>query len=159
LLEALTPMERAVFLLREVFDYDYAEIAEIVGKEEAACRQMLSRARKHISEHRPRFKPTPEDHDRILKQFLQTVSTGDLDGLMQMLSEDVTLWADGGGKSRGAALYPLHGREVVARFVMASMRYLPENFNFELTNVNGELTVIIREGSKPFVVLSIAVDQ
>ncbi len=159
LLEALTPLERAVFLLREVFDYEYAEIADIVGKEEAACRQMLSRARKHISEHRPRFKPTPEAHDRILNQFIQTVSTGDMDRLLQLLSEDVTLWADGGGKARGAALYPLRGREAVALFVMASTRFLPENFRAELSRVNGELSLIMREGSKPVVVLSIAVDQ
>jgi RNA polymerase sigma-70 factor (ECF subfamily) len=159
LLEALTPLERAVFLLREVFDYEYAEIADIVGKEEATCRQMLSRARKHISEHRPRFKPTPEAHERILNQFIQTVSTGDLDGLMQLLSEDVTLWADGGGKARGAVLHPLHGRQTVARFMIASTRLAPENSLMELAEVNGELALIVRADKKPFIVLSIVVDQ
>src|SRR5215510_14533021 len=69
LLEQLTPTERAVFLLREVFDYDYAEIATIVGKAEAACRQVLSRAKKHIADARPRFNPSPEAHHQILDQF------------------------------------------------------------------------------------------
>src|SRR5262249_31056072 len=78
LLEQLTPTERAVFLLREVFDYDYQEIAAMVGKEEAACRQLLSRAKKHIAEHRPRFKPTPEAHRQILNHFIQAVGSGEL---------------------------------------------------------------------------------
>ncbi len=120
LLEQLTPLERAVFLLRQVFDYDYAEIAEMVDSAETACRQVFSRAKKHISENRPRFKPNPEKHRGMLEQFIAAVSHGELDGLLALLSEDVTLWADGGGKVRGAALQPLHGREAVARFVIAS---------------------------------------
>src|SRR3954466_16146302 len=98
LLEQLTPLERAVFLLREVFDYDYAEIAAIVGKAEAACRQLLRRAKQHIADHRPRFKPTPEAHRQILTHFLQAVGSGELAGLLAMLADDVELWADGGGK-------------------------------------------------------------
>jgi RNA polymerase sigma-70 factor (ECF subfamily) len=82
LLEQLTPQERAVFLLREVFDYEYIEIAQIIGKTEPACRQMYSRAKKHITEHRPRFKPTPEVHRQILDQFVQAVETGDLESLV-----------------------------------------------------------------------------
>src|SRR4029078_5897762 len=77
LLEQLTPAERAVFLLREVFDYDYAEVATIVGKEERARRQLLSRSKKHIADHRPRFKPTPEAHRQILTHFIQAVSNGE----------------------------------------------------------------------------------
>src|SRR5258707_12058708 len=82
LLEQLTPLERAVFLLREVFDYEYAEIGAITDQDEVACRQMFSRAKKHIAEHRPRFKPTPEAHRQLFDQFLQAVGTGELDGLM-----------------------------------------------------------------------------
>src|SRR5262245_14536328 len=92
LLEELTPLERAVFLLREVFDYEYAEIGAITDQDEAACRQMFSRAKKHIAEHRPRFKPTPEAHRQIFTQFIQAVGTGELTGLMQLLSEDVVMW-------------------------------------------------------------------
>ena len=158
LLEDLSPLERAVFLLHEVFDYDYGEIAQIVGREEAACRQLGSRAKKHISEHRPRFKTTQEAHRQILEQFLQATSTGELDGLMQLLSEDVVLWADGGGKARGAAVNVLRGREAVAKFLLASPRVLGRNFQAELTEVNGELAVIIRADNAVVVVLSIAVD-
>src|SRR5205085_8777005 len=122
LLEQLTPLERAVFLLREVFEYEYSEIAEIVGKEEAACRQLFSRAKKHIADHRPRFKPDPQAHRRLLDRFLSAVGLGDMDGLLRLLGDDVTMWADGGGKARGAATRPLHGAYAVARFVLASTR-------------------------------------
>jgi RNA polymerase sigma-70 factor (ECF subfamily) len=159
LLEQLTPLERAVFLLREVFDYQYAEIADIVGREEATCRQMFSRARKHIAEHRPRFKPTPEAHRQILDRFLQAVGTGDLGGLMQLLAQDVTMWTDGGGKARGAATHPLRGREAVAQFVLASTRLAPYSFQTEIADVNGEPSVIVRSGGRPVIVLSITTEQ
>src|SRR5258707_38257 len=107
LLEDLSPLERAVLLLHEVFDYEYPEIARMVGREEAACRQLYSRAKKHIAEHRPRFKPSQEAHRQMLNQFLEATSTGELDGFMQLLSEDVVLWIDGGGKARGAATHIL----------------------------------------------------
>ena len=142
-------------MLREVFDYDYTEIASILGKEEAACRQMLTRARKHIAERRPRFKPSPEAHREILNQFIHASGTGELDGLMKLLSEDVVMWADGGGKARGAAIRPLYGREAVARFILNSTQYAPENRSIEMAEVNGELAVILRADNKPFVLLSI----
>src|SRR5919109_932170 len=119
LLERLTPVERAVFLLREVFDYPYAEIAEIVGKDEVSCRQILSRAKKFIAGNRPRFTPSTEQHQHLLQQFLGAVEEGDLDGLTQLLASDVTLSTDGGGKVRGAATRTLHGPKVVARFMIA----------------------------------------
>jgi RNA polymerase sigma-70 factor (ECF subfamily) len=158
-LEELTPLERTVFLLREVFDYEYAEIADIIAKEETACRQMFSRAKKHIAEHRPRFEPSREAHRHILNQFTQAASTGDLDGLMQVLAEDVVLWADGGGKSRGAALHPLYGREAVARFVLASPRFVEGNYHIDLAEVNNELAAIIRVDGSVLAVLSISVDD
>ncbi|MBX3083853.1 MAG: RNA polymerase sigma-70 factor [Anaerolineae bacterium] len=155
LLEQLTPLERAVFLLREVFDYEYADIAGIVGKEEAACRQMFSRAKKHITEQRPRFKPTPEAHRHLLDTFIQAANTGEMDALMQVLAEDVTLWADGGGKARGAAIRPLHGREAVAHFVLATSRFRSADYHMEYSEVNGELAVILREGNQALVVLAV----
>ena len=132
LLEQLTPLERAVFLLREVFAYEYAEIAAIVGKEEAACRQLFSRAKKHIAAHRPRFQPDRAAHRQLLDRFLRAVSGGDMAGLIGLLAEDVTMWADGGGKARGAATRPLHGREAVARFVLASTRLPQEEYYAEI---------------------------
>ncbi len=159
LLEELTPLERAVFLLREVFDYDYAEIAEMVGKEETACRQLLSRAKKHIAAHRPRFTPNREEHRRLLDRVLQAVRTGELDGLMQLLADDVTLWADGGGKARGAALHPLHGRELVARFVLASTHFVTGDYGIEIADINGEPAVILRVAGQARVVLFITVSR
>lgn len=159
LLEQLTPLERAVFLLREVFEYEYVEIAEIVGKEETACRQLFSRAKKHIATHRPRFKPTRESHRRLLDQFMRAVGLGEMDGLMRLLADDVTMWADGGGKARGAATRPLHGREAVARFVLASTRLPAEHYHAEISDVNGEWAVILRTAEKPIVVLFIEAEQ
>ncbi len=153
LLQQLTPLERAVFLLREVFDYDYAEIARIVEKEEAACRQLFSRARKHIAANRPRFTPDRDTHRRLLDRFIRAVSLGDMDGLIGLLEEDVTLWADGGGKARGSATRPLHGRTAVARFVLASTRFPPDTYVAEIREVNGEPAIVLRTAAGPFAVL------
>ncbi len=159
LLEELTPLERAVFLLREVFDYEYSEIATILDKDAAACRQVFSRARQHVAEGRPRFAAAPEAHRRLLSQFMQAAGAGDLAGLTAMLSEDVTMWADGGGKARGAAIHPLHGRQAVAQFVVASTRLLPPGARSEMAAVNGELAMIIRAGGQAFLVLSITAED
>src|SRR5262249_29821640 len=97
LLEELQPVERAVFLLREVFEYEYPEIATFLGKSETACRQAFSRAKKHLADHRPRFPVSPDTHRQLLSGFLQAAQVGDMDALMNLLSEDVTLYADGGG--------------------------------------------------------------
>ena len=159
LLEELTPLERAVFLLREVFSYEYDEIATILGKDPAACRQIFSRAKKHVAEGRPRFKPAPEAQRRLLSQFVQATTTGDLQGLTALLSEDVMMWADGGGKARGAAIHPLHGRKAVAQFVLASTRFMPEGGQVEVAAVNGELAMILRADGKAIVVMSITADE
>src|SRR5262245_57102053 len=106
LLESLSPLERAVFLLREVFDYEYADIAQITGRNEAACRQLFSRAKKHISAHRPRFPASPQAHAKMVDRFLEACLTGDMDGLMSLLAEDVTIWSAGGGKVAAAARHP-----------------------------------------------------
>ncbi len=159
LLESLNPPERAVFLLREVFDYPYDEIAEIVGKEEATCRQLFSRAKKHLAEGRPRFKPSPEAHRQMLERFTNAVGEGDLEGLTQLLSNNVVMWADGGGKARGAATHPLHGREAVARFLIASTRFPTESYRAEMAEVNGEPAVILRAGERAIVVFTIEIDE
>lgn len=109
LLEQLTPLERAVFLLRKVFDFEYAEIGQILEKEETACRKLFSRVQKHIAIHRSRFHATPEQYRQLLNRFIQAVSTGEMDGLMRLLAEDVTMWADGGGKARGRVFRQFFG--------------------------------------------------
>ena len=159
LLERLTPVERAVFLLREVFDYPYPEIAEIVGKDEVSCRQIFSRAKKFIAAQRPRFTSSTEHRDQLLQQFLEAVEEGDLDGLTQLLASDVTLWTDGGGKVRGAATRSLHGPEVVARFMIASQRFIQAMFTTDITQVNGEPALLLRVEGHPFSVVSVSIAQ
>jgi RNA polymerase sigma-70 factor (ECF subfamily) len=158
LLENLTPLERAVFLLREVFDYEYGEIADIVGKEEAACRQLFSRAKKHIAEHRPRFKASPEAHRQLIARFVEAAYAGEMDGLLNLLAEDVTLWTDGGGKARFAATRPVQGREAVATFLRGTQRLVDvEATRFDTAEINGEPGVIVREHGKPVVVMTFEV--
>jgi len=161
LLEQLQPFERAVFLLREVFEYPFAEIASMLGKSEAACRRSFSRAKQHLKEHRPRFPASPETHRELLSGYFQAIETGETTALMNLLSEDVTLWADGGGKVKGAATRPLTGREAVARFsVGARQRFVPPaGSQVEIAEVNGETALIIRVGAQAVFVLSIEVEQ
>ena len=158
LLEQLTPAERAVFLLREVFDYEYHEIATIVGKEEPACRQLLSRAKKHIAEQRPRFKPSPEAHRQMLDRFIKATGSGELAGLLELLADDVVLWTDGGGKARGAATRPLQGRAAVSRFLLASTRRYAAGSQSNVVEVNGAPALVLHASGKALVVLSIGID-
>jgi RNA polymerase sigma-70 factor (ECF subfamily) len=159
LLEQLQPFERAVFLLREVFGYEFAEIATMLDKSEAACRRSFSRARLHLREHRPRFHASPQIHKQLLNGYFQAVQKGEITPLMNMLSEDVTLWADGGGKVKQAALNPIRGRDAVARFSLGTKRFWPENARIESGEVNGQAALIIRTGEKAFAVFTIDVEQ
>ena len=136
LLESLNPVERAVFLLREVFDYDYEEISRIVNKSEANCRQIAHRARQSVAARRPRFEHSREQEERLIRQFLEACTSGDMEGLLGLLSEDVTLWSDGGGKV-AAAPYPIHGPERVARFLLGVLRTVPPGFYARPAWVNG----------------------
>jgi len=161
LLEQLQPFERAVFLLREVSEYESAEIATMLDKSEAACRRSFSRAKLHLRAHRPRFGASAETHRQLLSGYFQAIETGEMTPLMNLLSENVTLWADGGGKVKGAATRPLTGREAVARFsVGARQRFVPPaGFQVEMAEVNGEPALVIRVGAQAVFVLSIEVEQ
>lgn len=159
LLEQLQPFERAVFLLREVFAYEFAEIASMLDKSEAACRRSFSRAKLHLREHRPRFPASPQIHQQLLSRYFQAVQTGEMAPLMNLLSENVTLWADGGGKVKQAALHPIRGRDAVARFSLGTKRFWPANSRVELEEVNGQAALIIRTGDHVFSVLTIEVEQ
>jgi RNA polymerase sigma-70 factor (TIGR02957 family) len=138
LLERLSPEQRAVFLLREVFDYGYDTIAEIVGKSEAACRQLAVRARRHIEQERPRFEASRQEHDDLARMFMTAAQTGDLDGLEALLAHDVALHGDGGGKVRAIA-HPLFGRRRVAQRVLSFMRVVMgiDGFSTRRVEVNG----------------------
>jgi RNA polymerase sigma-70 factor, ECF subfamily len=137
LLESLSPLERAVFLLREVFDYDYGEIARIVDKSEANCRQMVSRAKQHIQARRPRYEVSVEQRDRLTMQFVQTLSSGDMEGFLALLADDIVLMSDGGGKV-AAALKPIYGADKVARYLFGLLKKLPQQADSRLVEVNGQ---------------------
>ena len=118
LLESLTPVERAVFLLREVFEYDYDEIASVVGKSEENSRQIAVRARRQVQAGRSRFEASKTKRDELARRFFAAAAEGDVEGLVSMLSADVVAYADGGGKGF-AFPRPVHGREKVARLLHA----------------------------------------
>ena len=121
LLESLTPEERAVLLLRDVFDYGYDEIAAIVGKSEANSRQLAARARRRVGERRPRFESSREQRDKLARRFLAAAEEGDLGALETLLAHDVVLHGDGGGKAPAIAR-PVLGRSRVARAIVAWVR-------------------------------------
>ncbi len=137
-LETLSPVERAVFLLREVFGYDYDEIAEMVGKTEANCRQIFSRARRHIEAGRPRFSVSTAEREALARQFFSATEQGDIDGLVRLLADDVAFYSDGGGQA-AAALRPVHGRDRVARVLQGVLDRIQElNLHFRPAVVNGQ---------------------
>ena len=150
MLERLSPTERAVLLLHDVFDFDYSEIARILEKSEVNCRQLLARAKKRIGEPRARFEVDPAEADRLLHRFIEATRAGDVDGLVGVLAEDITLWADGGGKVPGAALRPIHGAEAVARFVAQRARGGKERGgSVRLTRINGQPGFIVDVKGSP----------
>jgi RNA polymerase sigma-70 factor (ECF subfamily) len=159
LLEDLQPFERAVFLLREVFEYEFAEVAAILKKSEAACRRSFSRAKNHLADRRPRFPSAPETHRQLLTSFLAAVQSGEMTTLTNLLSENVIMWTDAGGRTRTAALRPLHGRDAVARMSLGTKRFWPENARFELREINGQAALIGRADGRAFFVLAMEVGQ
>lgn len=118
LLESLSPVERAVFLLRETFDYPYEEIALIVEKSEANCRQILARARQHVDAHRTRYNASAEHSEALLRSFLAAAQDGNLNRLLSLLAADVAFYGDGGGKATSIP-QPLYGCDQVATFLLA----------------------------------------
>jgi RNA polymerase sigma-70 factor (ECF subfamily) len=150
LLERLSPIERAVFLLRQVFDYDYAEIAPIVGKSAENCRQIMHRARRHLP---VRPTPTPAPHVQpwqVFTQFFQAWMNGDMAGLLQVLSDEIVLHTDGGGKAR-AALHPLYGPDRVARYLLGLQQkaFQVSKVAIRPMLINGQPGLIGYLGEKP----------
>lgn len=142
LLERLNAIERAVFLLREVFDYEYSEIAKVVGRKEPDCRQIFSRARQHITRMRPRFEPSREQHENLLRQFREATSNGDLQGLLALLAKDVIIYTDGGGKA-GALPRGIYGRENVAEsFMEGYTKHVPKDIIGRFAAINGQPGII-----------------
>jgi RNA polymerase sigma-70 factor (ECF subfamily) len=145
LLERLTPVERAAYLLREVFGYQYAEIAAIIEQTEVNSRQLVTRARKHLEASRPRFDADEAARDALLERFLAAAEEGDLEALEELLAKDAVLYADSGGKAM-APQEPLVGAELIARFMAAVAQVRPPSGELESrrVRVNGQPGRLVR---------------
>jgi RNA polymerase sigma-70 factor (TIGR02957 family) len=171
-LETLSPLERAVFVLREAFGLRYAEIADILGRKEEAVRQLGRRARDHIQERRSRFDTDESEQRRVTERFLEATSTGDLEALMAVLSPEVTLVADGGGRAL-APRRPIRGAEKVAAFLLAvateerMARFLRSvgsepivaDLRVRVAPVNGGPGILVVSGDKPISALVLDVSE
>lgn len=158
ILEKLSPTERAVYLLREVFDYDYGEIAVMIEKTEEACRQIFSRAKKHLTANRPRFETDPRQHENLLMNFLQAMASGEVDKLVAVLAEDAVMMTDG-GKMRGKATRSLIGGRNVAAFIHSFQRFKDIPIDVKIKPINGKPSIVIYWGEPlvPFMVISLEV--
>lgn len=136
-LERLSPVERAAYVLRQIFDYDYGEIAEILQKSATNCRQLVSRAEQRVLEGRPRFAAAADEVARLSSEFLRACSSGNLDALLQLLTVDAVMISDGGGKVT-AALRPVVGADRVARFFLGIVRKTPAYGRAQTVLVNGQ---------------------
>jgi RNA polymerase sigma-70 factor (TIGR02957 family) len=147
LLESLSPEQRAVLLLHDVFDYGYREIAAIVGRSEDNVRQLATRARRHVDQRRPRFQTTREQRDELARRFFAAAEQGDLAGLEALLAADVQLTGDGGGKAPALAR-PLHGRARVARLLADSVLVRFPEVSLRLSEVNGGPGAVYLDGQQ-----------
>lgn len=143
-LERLTPLERAAFLLHDVFDTPFAEIARILGRGEAACRQLAARARQHVREERPRYKPSVDEERSLTAAFLLAAMTGDEVSLRNLLTPDVVWHADGGGKV-AATLNPVCGQDNAVRLIMGIQKKWPppEGTTARLARINGQPGIVL----------------
>jgi hypothetical protein len=156
LLESLTPEQRAAFLLREVFDYPYAEIAAIIGTREDNTRQLVARARKHVNEGRPRFETSPQRREQLARTFLAALRNGDLQALEELLARDVVLHGDGGGQVR-AITRPVHGRANVARVLLSGRRAAQPlgGWSLRQVQVNGQPGAMISDAAGKLIAVAV----
>jgi RNA polymerase sigma-70 factor (ECF subfamily) len=148
MLERLSPDERAAFLLHEVFETDYPDVARILGKTEAACRQLVHRARERVKAGKPRFVPSRAEQEKVMEGFKRAVASGDVAGLAALFSSDATLYSDGGGKAR-ATVNPVYGAEKIARFFIGVRDKQPEGYEIVPRIVNGSVGYVIYVGDRP----------
>ena len=157
LLERLAPEERAAFLLREVLDADYGEIARVLEKSEAACRQMVHRARTRVREDRPRFPVEAEAKERLLRRFLAALEAGDQDSLLAIVAEDATFTPDGGGRVP-ATRNVIRGADRVVRLMLGLERKWGAQVKHEIERINGEPALVSRAGEHLVCTTSVAFD-
>ena len=156
-LETLSPLERAVFVLKEAFGFDYREIGEALGRTEQAARQLAHRARQHVHARRPRFKPDRHLRRAATERFLRAATGGDLAALLEVLAPDVTLISDAGGKVRSPRR-PIHGADKVARFFAMAADDIPAGTRVQFIDVNGDPGAVAMLGSKPYAVFILDLD-
>ncbi|MEV4234620.1 RNA polymerase sigma-70 factor [Nocardia sp. NPDC050408] len=161
-LETLTPLERAVFVLKEAFGFSYVEIADAVERSEATVRQAAQRARSHVQARRPRFQADRDRQREVSERFFAAAMGGDINTLMQLLAPDVTLWTDGGGKVR-QALLPVSGADTVASWFasMGTRTYQgvePADMTAEMVEINGGLGVVFSGGGRVIATVTLDVD-
>jgi RNA polymerase sigma-70 factor (ECF subfamily) len=158
LLERLTPTQRAAFLLREVFGFDYPEVARVLETTEANARQLVTRAKQHVSSGRPRFQTDRKAADDLAGRFLAACTTGEIDELLAMLSDDAVAYADGGGKF-AAARRPIVGAERVARFAASVVAKWKSSGDVGVAAVSGGIGLLFHAGGQLRAVLTIATDD
>lgn len=156
-LETLSPLERAVFVLREAFGHPYADIAAMLDRNEAAVRQLGARARRHVDERRPRYDVDPARRRDLTERFLDAAAGGDLAGLMELLAPDVRLVGDSGGKAR-APLRVLDGADHVGRFFVGVAAKGVRDVSVRMVELNGGTAVLVLSGGKPDAVVQIDAD-
>jgi RNA polymerase sigma-70 factor, ECF subfamily len=157
LLERLNPVERAVFLLHDVFGYDYAEVADVVGRGVNNCRQIARRSRAHLCEGRPpRYRAAPEEEQRLVQAFTAAATGDDVQGLLSVLADDVVFWSDGGAAHR-AARQPVVGPHRVSRLVLNLVQRLPERVELRFLRANGEPTLLVSTAEGPHLTLGFEV--
>ncbi|WP_280672019.1 MULTISPECIES: RNA polymerase sigma factor SigJ [unclassified Kitasatospora] len=157
-LESLSPLERAVFVLKEVFSFSYKEIAEALDRSEAAVRQVGSRARAHVQERNVRYDASAATQRQVTDEFLSACLGGDLNRMLELLAPDVTAWSDGGGKVR-AALRPVHGADKVARFILGVLSTPLPDMGVHPVLVNGSPGLLISSGGRADSVSCLDVSQ
>ena len=141
LLESLSPVERAVYLMREIFRYEYAEIADVIEKSESNTRRIFSRSKQHLETRQPRFSVEPTTHQQVFDEFMSACQSGDLQQLVTLLADDVVLYSDGGGKV-AAARRPILGPDNVSRLLLGILKKAPPEFEFTVASVNGRPGVV-----------------
>ncbi|GAA3368698.1 RNA polymerase sigma-70 factor [Streptomyces sannanensis] len=147
-LESLSPLERAVFVLREAFGYPYGDIAAVLERSEAAVRQLAGRARRHVEERKPRFDVDPAERRDLTERFLAAAAGDDLDGLLSLLAPDVRLVGDSGGKAK-APLRVIESADKVGRFLLGAAQRGVENVEFRFVEINGGPALFVLSGGKP----------
>ena len=154
MLEELTPLERAAFLLREVFQFDYDEVGSMLGRSPQACRQLVARGKRHVAERRIRFDADRRRSQEVATTFMTACATGDLQGILSLLAEDVVVHSDGGGKVT-AGRRPVYGRDKAARFLVGISHKQPAGASLHPTTINGQPGAVVLLEDEVYGVLSL----